>query len=54
MLDKYIKVNEKKILAGQNSSGMWLCKELAADNTKELKTLILDVNKILNEVNKEK
>jgi hypothetical protein len=54
MLDRYINVNNKKISAGQNSQGFWFCKEIIAENTKELKELITEINKILNEFNKEK
>ena len=51
MFDRYIKINEKRITAGQNSSGSWYCKELIAETTKELKELISEVNQILNEYN---
>jgi len=54
MFDRYIKINEKRIIAGQTSSGMWYCKELIAEDTKELKELIGNVNLILNEYNNEK
>lgn len=52
MLDKYIKVNEKQIVCGQTSSGVWYCKELPANDTKELDKLIGEVNSILNKYNK--
>jgi hypothetical protein len=51
MFDKYVKVNEKRIVAGQTSNGVWYCKELIAETTKELNQLISEVNKILNEYN---
>ena len=54
MFDRYIKINEKRIIAGQTSSGVWYCKELIAEDTKELKELIGNVNLILNEYNNEK
>jgi len=53
MLDKYIKINEKKIVAGQTSSGVWYCKELVAETPKELKELIGEVNQTLNDYNTE-
>jgi hypothetical protein len=53
MFDRYIKINEKRIIAGQTSSGIWYCKELIAEDTIELKTVINDVNIILNEFNNE-
>jgi len=53
MFDKYIKINEKRITAGQNSSGVWYCKELIAETPAELKKLIGEVNSILNEYNSE-
>jgi len=52
MFDRYIKINEKRIIAGQTSNGVWYCKELVAEDTVELKTVINDVNLILNEFNK--
>jgi len=51
MFDKFIKINEKRIIAGQTSSGVWYCKELMAETPNELKTLISDINKILNDYN---
>jgi hypothetical protein len=53
MLDKYIKINDKQIIAGQNSSGIWYCKELPANTTTELDGLINIVNSILNKYNSE-
>lgn len=52
MLDKYIKINEKKINAGQTNTGFWYCKELTVETPGELKKIIGEVNKILNEYNK--
>ena len=51
VLDKYIKINDKQIVAGQTSAGIWYCKELPANTTKELKTLIGEINSILNKAN---
>jgi len=53
MLDRYIKVNEKKIVAGQTAAGVWYCKELVAETPSHLKQLVADVNNILNEYNAE-
>jgi len=52
MFDKYVKVNEKRIIAGQTSQGIWYCKEVIAEKTNELKELINEINKIMNEYNK--
>lgn len=52
MLDRYFKINDKIILAGQYpSTGEWYCKELPAQSSKELDALIGDVNSILNKYN---
>lgn len=51
MLDKYVKINDRQIICGQTSTGIWYCKELPANSTSELKTLIGDVNTILNDYN---
>lgn len=53
MFDRYIKINEKRIIAGQTSSGVWYCKELVAETTNELKVLIGETNRILNDFNNE-
>lgn len=53
MLDKYIQIKDRQIICGQTSSGVWYCKELPADNPKELKTLIGELNRIFNEYNKQ-
>lgn len=51
VLDKYIKINEKQIIAGQTAAGVWYCKELPANTTKELRNLISEINIILNKAN---
>jgi len=51
MLDKYIKINEKQIICGQTSSGVWYCKELPSNTTAELRVMIGEVNDILNSYN---
>jgi hypothetical protein len=51
MFEKYITIKETKIICGQNNSGVWYCKELPADNTKELDSLINEINIILNKYN---
>jgi len=51
MLDRYITINENKIICGQTSGGIWYCKELPAKDTKELDGLINTVNMILNKYN---
>ena len=51
MFEKYKIINEEKIICGQTSSGTWYCKELPANNTKELDHLISEVNSILNKYN---
>lgn len=55
MFDKYVVVNDTKILCGQNATtGAWYCKELPAQTIKEADKLIGDMNKILNKHNKGK
>jgi len=51
MFDKYVKVNEKKIVAGQTSAGVWYCKEVVCETSEELKKMIADINSILNSFN---
>lgn len=51
MLDRYITINENKIICGQSSGGIWYCKELPAKDTNELDHLIGLVNGILNKYN---
>ena len=52
MLDKYIKINERVIISGQTSSGIWYCKELPANDPKEADVLIGKLNSIYNKYNK--
>ena len=53
MLDKYIKINEKGVVSGQDGkTGMWYCKELHTETIKETKEKIGELNKIYNEYNK--
>ena len=54
MLDKYVKINDRQIICGQTSTGIWYCKELPANTTLELKLLIGEINSILNEYNNDK
>jgi len=54
MFEKYIVINETKIICGQNNSGIWHCKELPANNPKEMDALINEINTILNKYNKGK
>ena len=52
MLDKFINIRDKLIICGQNTTtGAWICKEVSADTTQELKVLIGEINVILNEYN---
>ena len=51
MLDKYITIKDKTIIAKQTSSGRWICDQLPAETTKELERLIGEVNGILNRFN---
>lgn len=54
VFDKFIMIKEKqKITCGQTAAGMWYCKELAAETSEELNTLIGEVNKVLNIYNSE-
>ena len=52
MLDKYIKINERVIISGQTSTGIWYCKELPAKDPKEADLLIGEMNRIYNTYNK--
>lgn len=47
-----VMIKDTKIICGQNAGGVWYCKELPAENTRELDILINDVNSILNKYNK--
>ena len=51
MFDKYLVFKDKTIIAKQTSSGRWICDQLPAETTKELETLIGEVNRILNKYN---
>lgn len=51
MLDKYIKINEKEIIVGQTSKGIWYCKELPCNELKDLDEIIGKTNTILNKYN---
>lgn len=53
VLDKYIKINDRQIISGQDKDKLWFCKEFPADTTKEVKDIITELNKIYNEANKE-
>jgi len=53
MFEKYIMINEAKIICGQTSGGTWYCKELPANDTNEVDALIGKINAILNKYNKE-
>jgi len=52
MLDRYINIKDRIIIAGQSSGGIWYIKELPAENTKELKKLMGECNQICNQYNK--
>ena len=51
-ITKYIKINDKQIICGQTSQGIWYCKELPCQEINELDALIGEVNIILNKYNK--
>ena len=54
MLDKYVKVEDRPIVSGQDGkTGYWYCKELVTRTTKETKDRIGELNKIYNDHNKE-
>jgi len=52
MLDKYIQIRDRVIIAGQTSGGVWYIKELPAESTKELERLVGECNRICNRYNK--
>jgi len=52
MLNTYIKINDRQIIAGQTSSGIWYCKELPCNTVKEMNKLIGETNEVLNKYNK--
>jgi hypothetical protein len=51
MLDIYKTINEKQIILGQTSSGVWYCKELPVKCVKEAEEKIGEINRILNQYN---
>ena len=51
MLDIYNKINDKQIILGQTSSGIWYCKELPCDCVKQADKKIGEINKVLNKYN---
>jgi Zn-finger protein len=53
VLDKYIITNADKIITGQNSNGIWYCKECHAGSSSESKQLMSEMNSIFNELNAE-
>lgn len=55
MFEKYIMIRDSKVLFGQNAtSGAWYCKELPANDLKEMDQLMTEANVILNKHNAEK
>lgn len=54
MLDKYIVIEEKDIVVGQNASGIWYCKELKAKTIEEAGNMMIDMNRKLNSANQGK
>lgn len=53
VLDKYIRINDRPIVVGQSSSGIWYTKELVANTTAEADKLIGEMNNICNKYNKD-
>lgn len=53
VLDKYVTINERQIISGQDKDKLWFCKEFPAETTKEVKEIITELNRIYNEANKE-
>jgi len=53
VLDKYIRINDRPIVVGQSSSGIWYTKELVANTTAEADKLIGEMNNICNRYNKD-
>lgn len=52
MFEKFKKLDfDDKIKCGQNCNGLWYCKEINANDVKELDFLIGDVNRVLNKYN---
>lgn len=52
MLDKYIKINDRLIICGQDKDKLWYCKEFPAETIDEVKNTIKELNKVFNEANK--
>ena len=50
MFEKYLVINEAKIICGQTAGGTWYCKELPAKDTHEADVLIGEINNILNKL----
>ena len=51
-ITKYIQIRDRQIVCGQNSSGMWYCKDLPVETTEELEKQIGEINRILNKYNR--
>ena len=52
MLDKYIKIEEKDVVVGQDGkTGLWYCKELRTKTVKEAGIKMLEMNVELNKAN---
>ena len=51
MLDIYNKINDRQIILGQTSSGIWYCKELPCECVKQAEKRIGELNKVLNKYN---
>ena len=54
MLDTYKMIQEKDVMVGQTSAGVWYCKELHASDPREAGKLMGEMNRELNKVNKTK
>lgn len=54
MLDKYIKVEDRPIVSGQDGkTGLWYCKELVTKTVKETDVKIGELNDVYNKYNTE-
>jgi hypothetical protein len=52
MFEKYITIKDTKVLFGMYpSTGAWYCKDLPADNLKDMDNLIPEAIRILNKYN---
>ena len=51
-IQKYISINDRQIIVGQTSSGIWYCKEIPCENCKDADVQIGEMNKVLNKYNK--